>query len=390
MALFGLALLVGLSSCWTLEHAGLFGEAPWSKSAKQGLQFFLYGAFALTPALLLDAPHSDVELRRWERWLSLGLLLSAIYGLLQAVDFFRPLSFMNALDAWFSSNPSIAAGSHELYLGHRFVGIPRIRSTACEPLYFGSYLLLAVPIALAAAMRQRGRWGRAWRLSTVLLGSVCFVMTFSRGAYVAAAFGAGIAGLLWWRAGAPPILSRRRLISGAIATALVAVFVGALSDLAPWELPALLVRRLQQTFASHDMSNLTRFFAWEAGWRAFLQRPLVGHGWGSFGFFYYGLAPAGGAGAHFGWPVTNSIPIRILAELGILGTLLAAWCFWPIARRLGRLWLWPRAVEVGGFLSILWVIAAFQGLSHSQLQLPHLWVLGAICLFLPRFRSALV
>jgi hypothetical protein len=390
LAALTLLLFIGSSSTWTLENLGLFGEHPWSKSVKQLLQFLLYAAIATTPALLLHGEDREAELRRWEVGLSIGLLLSSIYGLVQAVDFYRPVSFMATADQWVSSNPSIAAGSHELYLGHRFVGIPRIRSSACEPLYFASYLLLAVPVAIAAASRQSSSWARAWRTAAVMLGCTVFVMTFSRAAYAAAAFGALMALVLWRRAGAPAFVSRRRLQWMLGAVILVGLLVGTLSGKAPWELPVLLVQRALQSFASHDMSNLTRFFAWEAGWRAFLERPIIGHGWGSFGFHYYGLAPDGGAGAHFGWPVANSIPIRLLAELGVVGALLAGWYLWPLFRRLARLWLSPQSVGAGGFLSILWVIATFQGLTHSQIQLPHLWLLGGICLFLPRNRPTMV
>ena len=61
------------------------------------------------------------------------------------------------IDDWFRSNPSIAAGSHELYLGHRFVGIPRVRAMACEPQYYGSYLLASLPFVLAAWSTASGR-----------------------------------------------------------------------------------------------------------------------------------------------------------------------------------------------------------------------------------------
>ena len=47
----------------------------------------------------------------------------------------------------FTSNPAILAGSEELYLDGHFRGVPRLRGTACEPLYLGNYLLLVLPLA---------------------------------------------------------------------------------------------------------------------------------------------------------------------------------------------------------------------------------------------------
>jgi O-antigen ligase len=161
---------------------------------------------------------------------------------------------------------------------------------------------------------------------------------------------------------------------------LVAVTVLAMpiTRMAPWEIPGLLLRRVLQSFADHDMSNLTRVYAWRAAVGAFMMMPITGIGWGGFGFWFYTLVPEG-AGAHFGWPVTNSLPLRLLAETGLVGMGL-----WILAARPVFRGFTSEIRQSGGwseasfFLGALCVGALFQSLTFSQLQLPHLWLLFGV------------
>jgi len=381
--------VLSVAHTWTLSDMGLFGEEPWSKSAKQAVMLLMYVGVALAPAAILCQSDRDRSLWQWERWLSLGLLFVSAFGLLQALDYYAPLPGIERVDKWFSSNPSIAAGSHELYLGHRFVGIPRIRATACEPLYFGSYLLIALPICALGVRHSVGR-ARAWRVVTLVAGATNLVLTFSRGVYAAAAAGVLAAAIIWWRAGRPALCGRRALLSMVGVAAMVVVLVSMLSGTAPWALPGLLSRRALQTFADHDMSNLTRFYSWGVAWEAFLSRPVLGHGWGSYGFLYYPLAPESGAAAHFGWPVVNNVALRVLAEAGAVGLALWAWVLAGPIRSLGQA-LGGRSVASRALLFSLLLLTLFvQSLSHSQLQLPHLWVCAGGAVFFAHRPGAVV
>lgn len=358
---------------WRLDQLGVAGETPWLKGAKQALVLFFLVGLACAPAVhLARIADKGAEIARWERAASSGLLLAAGFGVLQAIHFYAPLPGGERVAAWAASNPSIAAGSQELYLGHRFVGIPRISGPACEPLYFGSYLLAVVPVAGMAALRSRG-WSRGWRVVAAGLGTLCLIMTFSRGVYLGmAVIGAGLA--VGWRWGRVRVERPRRVLAGLLlGSVLLASLAAPLTGMAPWQIPGLLLSRLAQSFQAHDMSNLTRLYAWKAGWIAFLRAPWMGIGWGGFGFWFYELVPEG-AGAHFGWPVTNSLPLRFLAETGAVGAGL-----WSFAARPAFAGLRPGSSSTGDtlsfFLSLLCVAAVFQTLTFSQLQLPHFWLL---------------
>ena len=399
--------VLGAAAVWGLDEMGLQGDWPWLKALKQLIQLVYFFALASVPAMVLSrSPDPAGVLWRWERAASAGMLVASTVGLYLAAAFYLDLPGRDALMRVFSSNPSIAAGSDELFLGQHFVGIVRVRSGAAEPLYFGSYLLCVLP-ATAVAWVAAGRWGRLWRGVALILGLASMVLTFSRGVYLGAALLLTLVAVAMGRGLLPRPRRRTVLVAAAIGLVggggLAAVFSG----VALWELPALMLRRMAQSFASHDLSNLTRLASWHAALVMFLQHPLQGAGWGAFGFWFYRIE--GASEALFAWPVTNSLLLRILAETGMVGALLWALALW---RPLAPLrWPWTAgggvgaagetmgmsgpparvgdgpAVEVSrrapslspavGFVLAATVAAMLlQLMTFSQINLPHLW-LGA-------------
>ena len=128
------------SLTWSLQDMGLAGDQPWAKSIKQLVQwvFFVFAALAVARSL-----HAR-DLSTVERALSFGLLSSCVIAMLLALR--GPASVASGWGALLDTNPSIASGSDELYLGHSFTGISRLRGPMPEPLMFGSYLLASVPL----------------------------------------------------------------------------------------------------------------------------------------------------------------------------------------------------------------------------------------------------
>ncbi len=364
------------ASVAAVDHMGLIGEVPWLKSAKQLAVVWMHVPLALVPAMLL---HGAVDVRavlsRWERACTAGLLLASLWGVVQAANFYLEDPALTRVDGVWATNPSIASGSHELYLGHRFVGVPRVRSTAAEPLYFGAYLLLALPVCAMGLASSRGRGSRAWRVLAMALGVGCLFLTFSRGVYLGAFVLAVVYAFAAWRGRLP---WSWRACGLAAATLALASFVSVpLVGKMPWDFPGLLVARLAQTFQSHDMSNQTRWMAWAVAWDMVRQSPLVGSGWGAFGFEYFQLAPARGAGAHFGWPVANSVPLRLMAETGVVGVGLWSMAAWPAWRALVRPVSpqWDRSALI---LASACVAVAVQAFTHSMIQLPYLWIVFGV------------
>lgn len=338
---------------------------------RQVIQLAVMAAFTLWPVAHL---RGSAAWRAMARWLVVGALLQAGYGLAQQIGYQRPFGLLSALERVFTSNPSILSGSEELYVGNRFLEIPRLRGTACEPLYLGNYLLLALPLVALTAWPQAGRRAAAGALSLLLL------LTWSRGAWLGALGGLLVA--VWWAA---PTLTgairsgrwRRWLIPGGIAAALVLVAAAA-----GWEPVLLPVRRLAQTFSASDWSNLTRLYSLQAAWRAFVLSPVAGIGWGQFGWHFPALVDPAGLQAMFTWPVVANFPLLVLCETGLLGATALGYCSGGLLRAVARC---RRALSAPpaaqrhpwlpvGALAAAGVAIAIQTLTFAQYNLPHAWV----------------
>ncbi|MBK6732519.1 MAG: hypothetical protein IPG61_00165 [bacterium] len=148
--------------------------------------------------------------------------------------------------------------------------------------------------------------------------------------------------------------------------------------LAGWE-PALLpARRLAQTFSTHDWSNLTRLYSLQAGWRAFTLSPVVGIGWGQFGWHFPALVDPAGLQAMFTWPVVANFPLLVLCETGLIGFAAMAAGAFGLLRGAAQCRRTPcRSGHPGtavGTMTVAGVAIAIQTMTFSQYNLPHAWV----------------
>ncbi len=216
------------------------------------------------------------------------------------------------LERFFTSNPAILSGSEQLHLGDGFRDVPRLRGTACEPLYLGNYLLLVLPAVALTGWRRGPRGGVAAVLGLLL------VLTWSRGAWLAGRGRSRHGG----RPGADrprpagPTLRRpswRGLGGGRRRRARAGAAAGA-GPPGPARRSAC-----AESFSRRDWSNLTRLYSMQAAWRAFLLSPVVGVGWGQFGWHFPVLVDAAGLQSQFQWPVVNNFPLQILCETGLVG-----------------------------------------------------------------------
>ena len=367
------AVAVAVSSLGLLLHppaGGPDGGARLWRFAKQFGQLLVMFAFVAWPLLWTRGRE------RWDwtrRMLALALLGQLLYGLAQGALFGRSSPVLAVAERVFTSNPAILSGSEELYLGHGFTGIPRLRGTCCEPLYLGNFLLLALPVLLLPGAGRRHR-------ALAFGGALLLLLTWSRGAWLAAGGGAVAWALLARRAGGgpadrPAASARRWLAPALLAGAVLAVLL--------WrpDLLALPARRLAQSVNREDWSNLTRLYSMQAAWRAFLLSPVVGVGWGQFGFHFVALVDPLGLQSQFSWPVVNSFPLEVLCETGVVGfaVFLAGLALLVRAVRRGARRVGAGAEGDEARRRIALLAAATVGvwgqlLTFSQYNLPHIWI----------------
>lgn len=357
-----------------LSGAGLFvAPAPVGLDAalmrylKQIVQLAIMAMFMAWPIVHL---HGDRLWTRSAQWLVAGALVQAAYGALQQASGADPQPLLAALDRIFTSNPSILSGSTMLYVGDRFVDVPRLRGTACEPLYLGNYLLLALPMVALTG------WRRRWRLAVFLVLGLLLLLTWSRGAWLGA--WAGLAVAAWWGLGVRGPAAGgswrhwRWPLAGLAAVAGLALAAMA----AGWEEAGLPLRRLAQSFSEHDWSNLTRLYSLQAAWRAWLLSPVVGIGWGQFGWHFPSLVDPTGLQAMFTWPVVANFPLLVLCETGLAGAAALAWTTGGLVRGVMRAHRGLRAIrrQRVGVCAVAAAGIAVQTLTFSQYNLAHAWV----------------
>lgn len=187
----------------------------------------------------------------------------------------------------------------------------RVGSTIGDPNVFGQILVLAVPFALCAAWNERHIVPRVALLACFGLLVLAIVLTFSRGALL---------GLAFVLIGSAVRQRTRKRIAFAQMIA-VLVVIGLLVPRPYWD-------RLGETatfvaggwnLPTADASLSERSRLWRVGVLMFVDHPLVGVGMDNYGLRYQEYyaqvdpnLPCCPMGAH-------ALPIRILAETGLLG-----------------------------------------------------------------------
>jgi O-antigen ligase len=232
----------------------------------------------------------------------------------------------------------------------------RFAAVGQDPNDVARYLDLGFPIA-ALLLDGKERWpGRLLAAGYLPLGFGCVLLTASRGGFVAAVVAlAGCAVIFYWR-------HSKGILAGALVVPAVA---GAIRALLPHETLER-IGSITNPLQNGDLNQ--RVNIWSAGWRAFLEAPLCGHGAGSF-VTAAKLAPIDTA--------HNTI-LSILVEGGlcalVLATGIVALSVRSILKTCGTLrlalstlmavWLTSSLVGTVGESRTTWLLLAVIALSH--------------------------
>ncbi|PID80308.1 hypothetical protein CSB20_07850 [bacterium DOLZORAL124_64_63] len=363
------AMLLSLIGLWEAPSGEPLNPA-FGRWLRQVVQWLIMMAFVWGTVLYWRRGGS---LRPVLDFLFAGVVFQILYSGWMAWNFQHPGTVFAALEGFFTSNPSILAGSERLYVDNQLQNFPRLRGTVCEPLYLGNYLVTVWPLLFI--------WRRplAWRLILGGLMALLLAMTFSRGAWLGLSAQLPVLGVGWYLSERRTTQTRRPCSCWRVwAVPLSLVALAMAGDLATG---GYLRLRLLAAFNAQDWSNLTRLYSMQAAWRAFQLSPWVGVGWGQYPFHFPLLVDPMGLQSQFTWPVVNNYPLKILCETGLAGLL----TFLGLGVHLVRRVLFtprgrgvPRNAVVGAALLGLWG-AGVQLCTFSQYNLPHLWfVLGVL------------
>lgn len=175
-----------------------------------------------------------------------------------------------------------------------FGRITRVYSTMYNPNIFASYLAVHLSFGLARFKAFKEDLLLTFNL---LLSSVCILLTYSRGGFVAFLTAAFVLYLL-----------KQRSRGLALYIAAMAAVFAILNSAGP-------ASRIDPSVISRDSSSLYRVEIWKAGFRLFLEQPLFGHGIGTAWYFLSGSTDKlNGYILH-----CHNIYLQVAAEMGITG-----------------------------------------------------------------------
>lgn len=313
----------------------------------------------LTAVVISYLAKKKEDLKLIEKFLLLSTFIVTIFGIVQFLG-----STFGIPDSWLGLRVEYAAWTKEI------LGFPRIQSFSLEPLYYANFLLIPFSLFFVSAFRNPNKK----YLSILFLISLNFVLTFSRGIYLAWAV-TFLAALFF---------ARQELVSKKALKIIGTIFLGAIMAIAMIAFSSFytnknfskieIAKKHATSVTDQSISVGERETAWENATKAFLSSPLLGIGIGNFGPWEAGYpkeVPKGG------WNIVNNEPLEILTETGILGFLslfaaLGYLFFKAIKAFQGTDDPYFRVWFSGLLIALLGIAAQYQ--TFSTLYIMHVWV----------------
>lgn len=324
-----------------------------SPNTERSVVVLSFTAFTILVSLFLpNILTSEAKLKTMITAIILGMGVTTLFGIYQFAGDLAGL-------------PTSLTGLRELYTKD-VLGFPRIQSTALEPLYFANYLLLPISLLLTLFLKKHSPFSR--NVSLVLLGlaGVNFVLTVSRGGYIAGAVSVLFIALF--------TLRQLFTVKNLVAVVLVVALVGGVSVrfLNQGEALEKFVVHAQNIFSGASYSE--RVETYEIAYRAVLEHPLLGIGMGGFGpyaSFHPYVVPSQG------YQIVNNEYLELAAENGILGLLAFVVILVTLAVRTVKAYQvtsspFLKSTLIGLSAALLGILIQYN--TFSILYIMHVWV----------------
>ncbi len=267
--------------------------------------------YALIYFFTVQSIKGEKDLKRMIKIMAVGFALVSFYGLLQlfGLDF-----------------PTV-----------RHFG-SRIQSSFGNPILFGSYLIIMLPLLFILARHSDQEKWRLFSWSLIALGSINLVYTESRGAWLGLL---AVVVAIIIKSRKPSIVKRKRTKnvrskkqaltpkSRFTMVVMVVVMCGVVTGSLFAAPNSHLGERLTSTFAFSEGSAATRLEIWKASLEMVSDRPLFGYGFEQMGYWFplyktaqhVKLAPNGIADR------THNDLLQAALDMGLPGLLLYMWIF---------------------------------------------------------------
>ena len=253
------------------------------------------------------------------KWLEYILLFFAVADLANR----KRIRVINAVWIFIASGSVVACDGLAQYVNHRelfrdyALYANRITAAFTNPNDLGGYIATVMILVLGLGIFLKGRvFQRVLLLCGIApLSLVCLIMTGSRGAWLGAFF--GVVTLI--------VLTRRKIALVAAALIMASAFL----------MPYLVSARQGGVFHAKDISVEDRQLIWKSSLRMLKEKPILGHGLGTFMENYprYRL---------YGYEIVyaHNCFLQIAAETGLASLIIFLWAlmrffvlFWRRLRR---------------------------------------------------------
>lgn len=329
---------------------------------KRAAMVFAFTCFVVLLASAVAVTFKAEQLPRLEKYLFVATAIVLGFGFYQYLGNVLGLS-----SSW--------TGLRDIYSKEVF-GFPRIQSTALEPLYYGSFLLIPYCVLLAKKLHKAIKVPVAQTILFVLIVVQLF-LTVSRGAI----YGGIVATLMLTLAF---LLKRQTTVRKLFAVGGLFILSGALALLLTW-IPLQITTNSKQAATSTEKlieqtGNLNsqddRQRNRKLAIQAFKESPWLGIGPGNFNQYAIEQYPLYAKAAPV---IVNNEPLELLAEAGIIGfvlfVLFIGWTYLIVATNYVRdkyvnsnLIYWVPA------LLVYLVALSIQYQTFSTLYVTHVWV----------------
>ncbi len=297
------------------------------------------------------------------RTLYAAAIVVALFGIYQYLgDFFRV--------------PTSWTGLAARYSGDVF-GFARIQSTALEPLYYASFLLLPTLLFISQTLFVKSP--SRWTIPVIALFVTSLALTLSRGAIFGFLGALVLAAVLAYR-------YRTKLQPSAVRKVALGLGVGLIIALAAIQIfhrsTATSVTEGKEATVAYVDQLTTTGTEGSGDDRARFRREAWALSTSNSATFLFGIGP-GQFGPYFQnnqstgeWAIVNNLPLEILLETGFIGLLILcsffSWLVWGGWRSLEsapalRFWL------TAGFLAYF-LSQAIQYQTFSTLYIVHIWL----------------
>lgn len=331
---------------------------------KRATTVFVFTVFVALVASVIAATLSANQLPRLEKYLYATTVVVLAFGFYQYIGDVMGI------------NPAFT-GLRAIYVKEIF-GFTRIQSTALEPLYYGSFLLIPYCLLLARHLIQSRKTAITHNILMMLV-VVQLLLTVSRGAIYGGVM-ATIVLIGYLSVSKKTTVRRVAAVAGMlVAAALAAIALTWLSSYfvkdKKIDAGKKTTKLIEQTgnFDSQDDRVRNRTIAIQV----FKEQPVLGIGPGGFSSYAVTIYPPYAKQAPI---IVNNEPLELAAEAGIIGlglfVLFTGWSYVAVAGKYLTSKFKNQAAKYWVPAILVYVIAlAIQYQTFSTLYVMHVWVI---------------